>query len=378
MTKSTKFNYIANGKTETNPFIVRDLDPAVYYSLGEKFDNFNFRKYDPSPELADEFLERRIKQLREKYSYIRLWFSGGKDCWLVLDTAIRFNVYIDEIVIIRKTCKNNLGLYEDVSQIKELDESAFAYLEKVKHLIPDTKITVIDSDDPHYEAVFENKDWTSWITEWYFSLTYMPSIFFKYINPKFNLLENIENSCSIVGSPVPAVRFNEKKNKWVFFFNDAKFSPVHGNLGPGETFEDFLITEDFPELAELHVNYIVKSLEKDQETEQKTVLALNETMRYIRDRSHLFHRAASEYTYLQNVKYIPKDFNFPDKSYYWKFLVNPTGLYDRMNRYHQDPQPLCWKQYAEYTDWAAIKRHIDRGGIINTKVWALEPDVPNT
>jgi hypothetical protein len=368
--KSTKFKYVVNGGVETNPFIVRNIDSAVYYSLGEKFDNFKFRRHTPSLDLADEFLEKRIKQVRSKYNYIRVWFSGGKDSWLILDTAVRFNVHIDEIVIFRKLCENGLGLYKSSSQAEELKNSAFLYLEKIKHLIPNTKITVIDSDDPHYEAIFENKDWSTQLTDWFFSTTYAPNLFYKYINPKFKILEEIENSCVLFGSPAPSVTVDTTTNKWTFFLNDAKFSPVHGNNSASAEFEDFLFTEDFPELAELHVNYIVESLESEKIIEQATVGSLNETQRHIRDRSQIYHSASTEYKYQQNVKILPKNFRFPNNHFAWTYTVNPTGLFDRLNRFYQTPQPNAWKFYIENADWDLIKKQL----VINTKSWILNDD----
>ena len=90
-----------------------------YYSIGSldqrQFERRVMLTKDQSKLLANHLLKTRIKNLRDKYSYIRLWFSGGKDSTLALQTAIKNNVFIDEIVVIKRVCKRGPNLYPEFS-----------------------------------------------------------------------------------------------------------------------------------------------------------------------------------------------------------------------------------------------------------------------
>jgi len=369
MLKSTKFKYIANGDTETNPFIVRDIDPAVYYSLGENFDNFKFRRHRSFSYTADELLEKRIRQLRSKYQYLRVWFSGGKDSWLVIDTAIRFGVHIDEIVIVKKPCVNAPGLFKQFSPDREIDEAAIPYLESVKDKLAKTKISILYLDDIHHEVIFEDPAWCTHTCEWFFSQVYTTNFFYRYINPKFNLLENIKDSCDIFGATSPIVKFNSEINKWQFHLYDASFQPFHGNSNDNSEFEDFLFTENFPEIADLYVNNIADKLEFDYLDEHREILSPYETLRHVREHSKFYDRTRF-YQGFQHSKVVPTDIKCPDNHYHWNLSQNPKSINIKFNRYFQNPQPLCWKYYLKNTAWKQIEEFRNLG-LIKTKVWTL-------
>jgi hypothetical protein len=62
----------------------------------------DFAKLDWSVEPVEtmnELMEQRAKQLRAKYDYLALMFSGGADSLTIYDTFKRLNIHLDEIVI---------------------------------------------------------------------------------------------------------------------------------------------------------------------------------------------------------------------------------------------------------------------------------------
>lgn len=64
------------------------------------FNNAVFQSYDwtkEPQESLDELYRQRAVQLREKYDYLVLWFSGGADSTNILDTFIKHNIPLDEV-----------------------------------------------------------------------------------------------------------------------------------------------------------------------------------------------------------------------------------------------------------------------------------------
>lgn len=65
--------------------------------------NFNdevYSKFDwktEPPGTLDFWYAERARQIREKYDYIVLWYSGGADSWNILQAFVDNNIYIDEI-----------------------------------------------------------------------------------------------------------------------------------------------------------------------------------------------------------------------------------------------------------------------------------------
>jgi hypothetical protein len=60
------------------------------------YSSYNWTQ-EPS-ETLEELYKARALQLREKYDYLVLWFSGGADSTNVLDTFLKNNIKLDEVV----------------------------------------------------------------------------------------------------------------------------------------------------------------------------------------------------------------------------------------------------------------------------------------
>jgi len=366
--KSSRLRYLIEDRIFVDrPLSFLKLNKPIHLSLGYNFDNYQFRRFSVDQNLVDSLIESRVKFLRNKYDYIRLWYGGGKDCSLVLNSFLKHRIKIDEIVVARRCCKNNLELYPEFNPLNEIDLSAVEKLKSIQTEISDTKISIIDFDDKEFEALFEESTWWLDTTEWFFSVAYLPKLFQKYVNPKLKLLTNHNNMCELVGSAIPAVYYNSEIDKWRFEFSAGSFNPIGPSFDSNIIFEDFLITDENPSILEAHVNSIVDSYEKE-----KTIPIYNKNIREfertVRDRSLFFNFDFESFQLSKN----DIDFKFPSDDYFWKAGQSSRTFYELINRYYQKPMPRCLKLYIENTNWEVIKFYLEKRKGFFTKPWTLE------
>ena len=89
------------------------------------------------PQTLSQLIDERCYQLRDKYSYIKLWFSGGTDSTTVLNGFLQNNIYIDEIIVYSQSLTddfNHIGNYE-------LNEFTLPYLKNLSKHLTKTKFT---------------------------------------------------------------------------------------------------------------------------------------------------------------------------------------------------------------------------------------------
>lgn len=364
------FNYKTTLGSTLDP-LSRDV---LYYSLDQLDDARFYRRPSSSrraAQVANFLLERRIKNLRKQYDYIRLWFSGGKDSMLALNTAIKHGVFIDEIVVIRRQCRNGPDLWSQYSQSLEI-QHALDYLDRVKSNLSDTKISVIDIDDPHHESIFEDPEWYRNTTEWFFNIGYSMNMFYRYINPEFHLLENITARCDLCGAAVPRVVYDNNIGCWKFNFVDSVFVTAHGGGSSDTVFEDFLITAGDPILLEFFVNSIIDDIEFQYsqtgifDTDKK--LSSGDYQRLTRDRSAIYK--TPQIINYQQFQFDKECFNieYPSDDFFWRVDPGYKVLYDLVNRYYQTPIPRCLQLYSN-TPWDIIKNKLNNRTF--TKTWNL-------
>ena len=102
------------------------------------FDDPSFKNYDWTVEPAESIrslMVQRAHQLRDTYSYLKFWFSGGADSTTALNIFLDESIYIDEIVVYKfapNGADKNLGDYE-------IDNYVLPYLHNIRQSIPNTK-----------------------------------------------------------------------------------------------------------------------------------------------------------------------------------------------------------------------------------------------
>jgi hypothetical protein len=118
------------------------------------FNNDVFGKYDwtQEPELTlDQLYDQRAREIREKYDYVILSYSGGSDSNNVLESFIRQGLLIDEIIT-----NWALDISENFTVLDRNERSTWNHnaefklhtadrLNYIRNVCPRTKITVLDT-----------------------------------------------------------------------------------------------------------------------------------------------------------------------------------------------------------------------------------------
>lgn len=121
----------------------------VTWDYGDKYFSMLDWSYEP-PETLSELYEERCRQLRDKYDYLVLYFSGGSDSHNMVTHFQRAGVHIDEIVSYWPIeYFNSKKPATDSTKGTEIQNEWFhtakPALEKLKKELPNTKITIRDT-----------------------------------------------------------------------------------------------------------------------------------------------------------------------------------------------------------------------------------------
>jgi hypothetical protein len=124
------------------------------YSITFHYLDDMYRSVDWSTESTktlDQLYCDRALQLREKYDYLILMFSGGSDSTNILDTFLNNNIPIDEVVtlypvqVIEKTySKFDIADKKNTNLMFEFKTAASPKLKKISQSHPNIKISIID------------------------------------------------------------------------------------------------------------------------------------------------------------------------------------------------------------------------------------------
>lgn len=98
-----------------------------------------------------ELYKQRAQQLRDKYDYLILYYSGGSDSWTVLNTFLENNIKIDHLVVRWPMSALNKGIYvpnnvnrSATNTLSEWDFTIKRDLEYITKNYPNIKIEVVD------------------------------------------------------------------------------------------------------------------------------------------------------------------------------------------------------------------------------------------
>jgi hypothetical protein len=138
--------------------------------------NFNdevFSSYDWTiePDQSLDYLyDKRARELREKYDYLMISYSGGADSHNALMSFVRQGLHIDEIIV--NTLEKGWSKFTtiDPNNTSSSNNGAEHYLQtiprlkEIENLIPNTKITICDLTD-HVHDSFNSVGDASWVLD---------------------------------------------------------------------------------------------------------------------------------------------------------------------------------------------------------------------
>jgi hypothetical protein len=156
MDKFPQGYWICNEKKFVNKY------QAMVYSTGNKkpifYNYFNdiWKNFDRSllgKYSLNELYKQRAKQLREKYDYLILYFSGGADSYNVLRSFIDNDIKLDEVCV--KWCSQSYTSNTKIYQPNTFDKTSYNYLsewdfaikpvlEELSQKHPNIKIQIVD------------------------------------------------------------------------------------------------------------------------------------------------------------------------------------------------------------------------------------------
>lgn len=192
---------------------------------------------------------QRAQQLRDKYKYIRLWYSGGVDSHTVLKSFYTAKLPIDEIVTVKQ---DDIGEYQNY----EAKLVVRSNLEKIKNWFPAAKIRELDYSIDLSNNNFDSDKFQSKLLRlapgWHL---------FRNVSSAFdldqNLLEQYNSShCELVGEPKPSVI--KKDGKWYTYILD---NTIEGVL-PLPGLELFHLSRDFPQIYIKQCHMLKNNFEK--------------------------------------------------------------------------------------------------------------------
>jgi hypothetical protein len=205
------------------------------------FNDLEFSAYDwtkEPEESLDQLYDKRARELREKYDYLILSYSGGSDSHQILMSFIRQGLLIDELMIntMEKGWKKFTVL--DPTNTSSLNSGAEHYLQTIPRLkevekfIPRTKITICDLTDHVYDSLLKAGD-ASWVMEKREALNPIGVTRFNYVyydeirkqfdkQKRIGLILGVEKPKSAIHNGQFWLRFNDRSANMVTIIDHIK------------------------------------------------------------------------------------------------------------------------------------------------------------
>jgi len=219
-----------------------------YCLFEESWDQFDWTK-EPS-DSWDELLKKRCQQIRDRYDWVSLFYSAGRDSDLILHSFIKNKIHLDEVIIQRNP--------QDPKKLFIIDDIILPAARKHLAASPGTRLTVVNLGPDDWAKTFDSNwmhrpgapggYWTYHPLSWTTMVERHPELF-----PE---LEKGLNRVSILGADKPRIKI--ENGAWYMYAMDAGLQ-LHMHDG---NIEWFYFTPDMPELHSkqcwMAINYAEK------------------------------------------------------------------------------------------------------------------------
>ena len=205
------------------------------------FNDLEFKLYDwtqEPEESLDQLYDKRAKDLREKYDYLILSYSGGSDSHQILMSFIRQGIHLDELLI--NTMEKGWApcTIIDPTNTSSLNSGAEHYLQTIPRLkevekfIPRTKITICDLTDHVTDSLLSAGD-ASWVLQKREALNPIGITRFNYVyfnevrkrfdkEKKIGIILGVEKPKSLIEDGKFWIRFNDRSANMVTVIDHIK------------------------------------------------------------------------------------------------------------------------------------------------------------
>lgn len=209
-------------------------------SIKWHFNNDEFSKYDWSiePSLSlDQLYDLRTREIREKYDYVILSYSGGSDSNNILESFLRQGLHIDEIITNWALDASSNFIQTDTNVKDTWNNNAEYHLHTthrlnyIKNRSPKTKITILDTSKTIIQALLNGGD-ANWVNgkNDVFNVTgafqYNP-LYFSEVRKRFDGLGNV---AYVVGVDKPQTFIRDGKLYMYFIDKAASIAPIKDNI----------------------------------------------------------------------------------------------------------------------------------------------------
>jgi hypothetical protein len=218
-----------------------------------------------------ELYKKRAQQLRDKYDYLILYYSGGADSTMALHSFVDNGIFLDEIIMhLPEPVKSTLNDkdYSNLNYYSEVEYAATAHLKKIKETLdPRTKIKYQDFSKTGIELL--KKD--NWIETSNLNLSISISGILRQITQEYDaynlrLQETKKSICYLLGVDKPLVYFNGS-DYFCYFMDTSAYhyiNPVDfNNADDNCSTEFFYWTPDMPEIVVKQAQEIKKLCESN-------------------------------------------------------------------------------------------------------------------
>jgi hypothetical protein len=188
----------------------------IHWDFNESvFKNYNWQR-EPKETLI-ELYDKRARQLREKYAFIALEYSGGADSYNILEAFCRQKLKID--IVIHKTIGSKVKPKTDKSSTNHWAEGKYQgwiLFNKLKEIYPDIKWFTWDIEEGIYQSWIHNPiDIMS-------ANSFHPGAVSKLpdrTNTNPANIPELPSTAYICGTDKPLIEFDEKG--WYVVFSDS-------------------------------------------------------------------------------------------------------------------------------------------------------------
>lgn len=183
---------------------------------------------EPEKDIVTLYKERAL-QIRQKYDYVTLWYSGGSDSHTIAQAFFDNTIFLDE-VLHRTSLRHHTRTDKRRDAANLFNESryvTFPFMQEFERKSPGTKFRIWDAMEESIEF------WETGSINFTETNFYYPTSPFKHFTDQLNSVRSPRNIAKIAGLDKPRVFI--KDGKWYFAFFDI---PVTNQMTINRGYDD--------------------------------------------------------------------------------------------------------------------------------------------